>query len=279
MNPRVRLDLAYVGEGFHGWQIQPGLRTVQGELAAVLTRILERPCQPMGAGRTDAGVHARGQVAHVELRGAVEVARVCGALPRFEFADLQVLRARPVSPAFDARYSATARRYAYRLHCRRNIFDRHAFHTPWPLDRTAMDLVCTRLVGAHDFSSFCKTRSLKESNTCRVDLCVLEWDDQGGIFHIRANRFLHHMVRNLVGLLVEIGRGNRGADEIDAILAARDRRTASKMAPACGLFLEEVEYPEALLDPDHVPPDYIPRRTAAIDQGDHDDHDAEGDQA
>ena len=232
MNPRVRLDLAYVGTGFHGWQIQPGLRTVQGELAAVLPRILERSCQPIGAGRTDAGVHARGQVAHVELLDAVEVARVCGALPRFEFADLQVLRVRPVSPAFDARYSATARRYAYRLHCRRNIFDRHAFHAPWPLDRTAMDLACARLVGTHDFSSFCKTRSLKASNTCRVDLCALEWNDQGGIFHIRANRFLHHMVRNLVGLLVEIGRGKRGTEEVDAILAARDRRTASKMAPA-----------------------------------------------
>ena len=274
MNPRVCLDLAYVGTGFHGWQIQPGLRTVQGELATVLTRILERPCQPIGAGRTDAGVHARGQVAHVELLSAVEVARVCGALPRFDFDDLQVLRVRPVSPGFDARYSATARRYAYRLHCRRNIFDRHAFHAPWPLDRAAMDLACARLVGTHDFSSFCKTRSLKESNTCRVDLCALEWDDQGGIFHIRANRFLHHMVRNLVGLLVEIGRGKRGIEEVAAILAARDRRTASKMAPACGLFLEEVEYPEALLDPGHLPPDYVPRPAAANDQH---DQEVEGD--
>ena len=273
MNPRVRLDLAYVGLDFHGWQIQPGLRTVQGELASVLTRILERPCQPIGAGRTDTGVHARGQVAHVELLGAVEVARVCGALPRFEFDDLQVLQARPVSPAFDARYSATARRYTYRLHAARNIFDRHAFHTPWPLDRAAMELACSRLVGAHDFSSFCKTRSLKENNICRVDLCALEWDDQGGIFQVRANRFLHHMVRNLVGLLVEIGRGRRGADEIDAILAARDRCTASKMAPACGLCLEEVAYPEALLDPGHVPLDYIPRPSATTVQ------DAEGDEA
>lgn len=258
-NPRVRLDIAYAGAGFRGWQIQPDRRTVQGELTTILTRILERPCQPVGAGRTDTGVHARGQVAHVELNNAVEVARVCGAMPRITWDDLQVLRARPVSPAFDARFSATARRYAYRLKFRRNIFDTYAFHAPWRLDRAAMDTACRLILGTHDFASFCKTGSQKEDNTCDVDLCALEWTDEGGIFHIRANRFLHHMVRNLVGLLIEVGRSSRRADDVAAILAARDRRTAGKMAPACGLFLEEVNYPEELADPSWLPPDFIPR--------------------
>jgi tRNA pseudouridine38-40 synthase len=256
--PRVRLDLAYVGAGFHGWQSQPDQRTVQGELADLLERLLGRRCVPVGAGRTDAGVHARGQVAHVLLHGPHEVARICGALPRITLEGIQIHAVRPVSPAFDARQSAIARRYAYRLHRRRNIFDPYAFEVPWRLDRSAMGEACVRIKGAHDFSSFCKTGSLKDDNTCRVDLCGLEWEGERGIFHIRADRFLHHMVRNLVGLLLEIGRGIRRPEDIDTILAARDRRAAGMMAPAHGLFLEEVLYPEALLDPEYLPPDFTP---------------------
>jgi len=254
--PRLRLDLAYVGSGFHGWQIQPAHRTVQGELADLLSRLLQRPCQPTGAGRTDAGVHARGQVAHLDVRSAAEGLRVARALPKMVPDDVAVSAARPVSPAFDARLSATSRRYAYRLQLRRNIFDPYAFHVPWRLDRSAMDAACARLLGAHDFSSFCKAGSLKEDNTCRVDLCALEWSDQGGIFHVRADRFLHHMVRNLVGVLLEIGRGARRPEDLDGILAARDRRRAGMMAPARGLFLEEVAYPPELLDPAYLPADF-----------------------
>jgi tRNA pseudouridine38-40 synthase len=231
---------------------------VQGELAALLERLLARRCVPVGAGRTDTGVHARGQVAHVVLRDAVEVTRVCGALPRMTLDAIEVRAARPVSPAFDARLSATARRYAYRITFRRNIFDPYAFQVPWRLDRAAMDRACRAIQGVHDFASFCKTGSLKDDNTCRVDLCGLEWQDDGGIFHIRADRFLHHMVRNLVGVLLEVGRGARDTDAIAAILAARDRRAAGMMAPAHGLFLEEVTYPEALMDPGYLPPDFTP---------------------
>ncbi|MEZ4389231.1 MAG: hypothetical protein R3D98_16925 [Candidatus Krumholzibacteriia bacterium] len=157
--PRVRLDLAYVGSGFHGWQIQPGLRTVQGELTAALTRLLQRPCQPVGAGRTDAGVHALGQVAHVELADGREVQRVLGAAAKLMPADIQVLQVREVSPAFNARLSARWRRYHYRMRWTRNIFDPHAFVVTWALDRTAMEAACGRLLGAHDFASFCKAGS------------------------------------------------------------------------------------------------------------------------
>jgi tRNA pseudouridine38-40 synthase len=258
--PRVRLDLAYVGTAFHGWQIQPQLRTVQGELTARLSRLLQRPCQPVGAGRTDAGVHARGQVAHLDAAGAAEIPRIARALPKMAPDDIQILGVAPVSAAFDARLSATARRYAYRLRERRNIFDPYAFHVPWRLDRGAMDAACARIRGRHDFSSFCKTGSLKEDNTCEVDLCGLEWTDEGGILHIRADRFLHHMVRNLVGVLVEVGRGSRQPQDLPRILAARDRRAAGMMAPAHGLFLEEVLYPPELQDPgfDPTPPEPPP---------------------
>ncbi|HOX25319.1 MAG TPA: tRNA pseudouridine(38-40) synthase TruA [Candidatus Krumholzibacteria bacterium] len=263
--PRVKIDLAYVGTDFHGWQIQPDLRTVQGELAAALARLLQRPCVPVGAGRTDAGVHARGQVAHAELRDRREVARVVGALSHLVPADVQVLAVREVSPAFNARLSAVSRRYAYRITQRRNLFDPHAFHVPWRLDPAAMAAACAPLAGRHDFTSFCRASSLKDDNHCTVDLCELEWKEQGGIFQIRADRFLHHMVRNLVGLLVEIGRGARRPEDLAGILAARDRRAAGPMAPAHGLFLEEVVYPDALLDPGFLPAHDTPRRDAAAE--------------
>jgi len=240
---RVRLDLAYVGTGFHGWQIQPGLRTVQGELAACLEALLGRPCRPTGAGRTDTGVHARGQVAHVTLATAAEVARIVRSLPRMAPADIHIHGAREVALEFDARLSATGRRYSYHLLWRRNLFRPFAFHVRWPLDAARIDRACAHLRGTHDFSSLCRTASLKDDNRCTVDLCELEWGDDGGIFHVRANRFLHNMVRNLVALLVDIGRGARDPDEIPEILAARDRARAAGRAPAHGLFLEEVTYP------------------------------------
>ena len=265
----VRFDLAYVGTAFSGWQIQPGRRTVQGELAARLSRVLQRDCRPVGAGRTDAGVHARGQVAHLRVRDAQQVQRICRALPRLCPEDIEILAVRQVSPAFDARRSALSRRYAYRLQMRRNLFDPFAFQVSWPLDREAMAAACGRLLGVHDFSSFCKAGSLQEDNHCRLDLCALEWGADTGILHIRADRFLHHMVRNVVGVLIEIGRGRRRPADLDGILAARDRRRAAFLAPAHGLFLEEVAYPPRLQDPGYLPPGYIPRPPAA----------AEGDEA
>ena len=265
--PRVRLDLAYVGAGFHGWQVQPDLRTVQGELAAALERLLQRPVMPTGAGRTDTGVHARGQVAHVELRDQVEVRRVTGAVAKLMPPDIQIHDARPVSPAFNARLKATSRRYSYRLRWSRNIFDPHAFEVSWQLDREAMAAACRRFLGTHDCVSLCKAGSLKDDNTCRLDLCALEWSDGECIFRVRADRFLHHMVRNMVGLLLEIGRGARRPEDVDSILAARDRSAAGMMAPAHGLYLDEVTYPAELDDPGYLPPDYQPWPREA-DEGD-----------
>lgn len=263
---RVRIDLAYVGHGFHGWQIQPALRTVQGELSVMLERLLDRPCQPTGAGRTDTGVHARGQVAHVDLRNQMEVARVGGALAKIVPDDIHIHAVRQVSPFFGARGSATARRYSYRMRWTRNIFDAYAFHVIKPVDRHTMDAACECFQGLRDFSSFCKTSSLRDDNTCNVDRCDLEWTDDCCIFHIRANRFLHHMVRILVGTLLEVGHGTRRVEDLDHVLAACDRSAAGKMAPAHGLCLEEVSYPDALLDPDFVPPDVTPRPLPA-DEG------------
>ena len=250
---RVRIDLAYLGTAYHGWQQQKNLRTVQGEMIPMLTRLLGREKVPVGAGRTDAGVHARGQVCHVNVADEAEAVRLQRALVHLTPPDMKILAVRRVSPDFDARFSALARRYSYHLQLCRDIFRQHISHlVSRPLDREAMDAAGTHFLGTRDFASFCKTSSRKEdSSMCAVDLCHFQWADESAIFHISANRFLHHMVRNVVGTLLEVGYRRRGSGEIPAILAARDRRRADGMAPAAGLFLEEVTYPAELLDPDY----------------------------
>ncbi|HPF70599.1 MAG TPA: tRNA pseudouridine(38-40) synthase TruA [Candidatus Krumholzibacteria bacterium] len=250
MTLRVKIDLAYVGTGFHGWQVQPDLRTVQGELARAAGRLLGRDVMPVGAGRTDTGVHARGQVAHLDVADAREAERLARALAGVVPDDMAVAGVALVSPDFNARLSAESRRYSYHLLRGRDIFRPHAWQLGGGLDQAAMDRAAAHLQGEHDFTSFCKASSLKDDgNACSVDLCRFEWSGDWAILHVRANRFLHHMVRNLVGTLVEVGLGRRDPDEVPDILAARARSRAGGMAPPQGLFLEEVRYPGRLLDP------------------------------
>ena len=268
---RLRIDVAYVGREYHGWQIQPDARTVQGELRRCLTRLLGRDAIPVAAGRTDAGVHARCQVAHLTVRTAEEVERIARALPGMVPADVGIHGVRRVSPAFNARHSATARRYSYRIIQERDIFRPHTWYVHRTLDRKVMDRGAAAFVGAHDFTSFCKAKSLKKDhNLCNVSLCAFDWGDDSAIFHVRANRFLHHMVRNMVGTLVEMGRGERDEDDIPRILTARSRSASGQLAPPQGLILEEVYYPEQLMDPDYIPvndPDGTPVIAPVIPPG------------
>lgn len=247
---RLRIDVAYRGRDFHGWQIQNDFRTVQGELRRACSRLLGRPSTPVGAGRTDAGVHAQGQVAHVDVRNEDEAQRVIGALPRLVPDDILVKDVQVVSPHFNARFSAIARRYSYRIFFGRDLFQENQWQVHFDLDREAMDQAAPYFLGTHDFSSFCRTSSLKEDhNDCTVDLCSFDWQPGSAIFHVKANRFLHHMVRIMVGTLVEIGQGQRPVSSIPSILEGRDRSLAGKMAPAEGLFLEKVYYPEKIEEP------------------------------
>jgi tRNA pseudouridine38-40 synthase len=253
---RLRLDIAYLGAGFHGWQLQPGLRTVQGELTEAVARLLGRRPLLTAAGRTDTGVHARGQVCHLDVETAREAERLAGHLPGRLSPDLQLLRLRPVPAGFDARFSALSRRYRYHFTLRRDICrEVGSLHLPAPLDRAAVEWAAAHLVGTHDFASFCKRSSLHPTgNRCVVDLCRFHWRDDSAIFEVRANRFLHHMVRIMVGTLLEIGRGRRSADGIRRLLAARDRSLAGRTAPAHGLWLEEVVYPAAFAPADELVP-------------------------
>lgn len=258
---RIRLDLSYDGTAFAGWARQPRLRTVQGTLEAVLGTVLRCPDPRLTvAGRTDAGVHARGQVAHVDLDlaawhavsgrtgappGEALVRRLAGVLPP----DVVVHRAEPAPPGFDARFSAVHRRYAYRLAddpsrvdpLRRTHVARHRV----PLDVAAMAEAAGPLVGRHDFAAFCRPRP--EATTIRT-LEVLDvarpadGTDLGlVVVAVQADAFCHTMVRSLVGALLAVGEGRRPTVWPAELLA--DRRRAAHVSPAHGLTLEAVAYP------------------------------------
>jgi tRNA pseudouridine38-40 synthase len=246
---RLRLDVAYDGGGFRGWAAQPGLRTVEGELSAALATVLRVPSVDLTcAGRTDAGVHARGQVVHVDLDPLPEpaerlVRRVNGVLAT----DLRVLGAAEAPPGFDARFSAVWRRYCYRVADGPAAVDplarSHVLAWPRPLDVAAMAAASKALVGLHDFASFCRQR---EGATTIRTLLDLDWARRpDGVVEatVRADAFCHSMVRSLVGCLLAVGEGRRPVDWPAEVLAAGRRDAAVAVAPAHGLTLEEVGYP------------------------------------
>ena len=254
---RLKIDLAYDGTDFHGWQRQAGLRTVQGEFMAAVARLLEREAAVAAAGRTDAGVHARGQVCSLAVRDAGEQERLGQRLPRLVPPDLQVLAVSRVSWAFNARFAAVSRRYSYHWRLKPDVFGaRWAAPLPGRVDRAAMDEAAALARGAHDFTSFAKAGAVSgdRRGLCVVDLCRFEWSAAEAILHVRADRFLHNMVRVLAGTLVEVGLGRRSPQDVPVILDARDRRRAGRTMPPRGLFLEEVGYPAELLDPHHRGP-------------------------
>jgi tRNA pseudouridine38-40 synthase len=260
---RVRLDLAYQGTDFAGWARQPALRTVQGAIEDGLATLLRGPAPRLTvAGRTDAGVHARGQVAHVDLTraqwdalpgrsdrtaGGALVARLGGVLP----GDVVVHRAAAAPPGFDARFSALHRAYRYRVAddpARRDPLRREwVLWNRRPLDVEAMDAAVRPLLGVRDFAAFCKPRP--GATTIR-ELQHLSWSRPGDgpdaglvVAHVRADAFCHNMVRALVGASLAVGEGRRDVAWPAQLLASRRRDSGAGVVPAHGLVLEEVTYP------------------------------------
>ncbi len=249
---RIRLDVAYDGTGFHGWAAQPGLRTVEGELSAALATVLRVPSVDLTcAGRTDAGVHARGQVVHTDLEAPPDPADALGPLARrlngILVDDLRVRRIVAAPAGFDARFSAIWRRYAYRVADRPEAVDPlrrgHVLRWGKPLDNERMNAAALSLVGEHDFAAFCKQR--EGATTIRTLLDLLWSREADGLLvaHVRADAFCHSMVRSLVGCLVAVGEGRRDVAWAGSVLAAGVRDSAVTVAPAHGLTLEEVGYP------------------------------------
>jgi tRNA pseudouridine38-40 synthase len=241
----VRLTLAYDGSGFRGWAAQRDQRTVEGVLRDAHTRVCDRAPKLSVAGRTDAGVHARGQVASFPTDGALDLERVQRGVNGLLAHEVVVLDIRFAAAGFDARFSATAREYAYRVSTATwpDPFEsRFAWHHPGELDIGSMRAAARSLLGERDFASFGR-RPPDDGPTTRdlQRLTIARHDDRVEIT-ARANAFLHQMVRSLVGTLVAVGEGKRAPSEMPAILAARDRSAAGPPAPAHGLTLERVVY-------------------------------------
>lgn len=245
---RFRLDLAYDGSAFHGWAAQPGLRTVQGEIEGAIATVLRLPEPPSltCAGRTDTGVHARGQVAHVDLDD-VDAATLGRRLRHILPDDISLLSASEAPEGFDARFSALERRYVYRLRDTPGVDPlARGQVVAWArtLDVAAMNAAAGHLVGEHDFSAFCRRR---EGATTVRELLELSVKRRNDLIEttVRADAFCHSMVRSLMGTLVAVGEGRYRPDWAGDVLRAGDRDPRVKVMPAHGLVLEEVTYPPA----------------------------------
>jgi tRNA pseudouridine38-40 synthase len=270
-----KLTLTYDGTNYYGWQVQPGLPTIQGELQAAIQRVLSTPWGeaplPQGSGRTDAGVHALGQVASFALAAPIPPDNLQRALNRTLPSAIRILDAQIVPSAFHARHGAVAKTYEYRIFrgqlCSPFLAP-YVHHCRWKLDFDALREAASAVIGEHDFLSLAASdpdltgRGEEESevetngetgiparSTIRT-IFSSEWSESPGdllIYRVRGNGFLHHMVRNLVGTMLEIARGQFAAGSMPAILDARSRSAAGPTAPARGLFLHSVEYPEDAL--------------------------------
>ncbi|TMK85467.1 MAG: tRNA pseudouridine(38-40) synthase TruA [Actinobacteria bacterium] len=241
----LKLVLAYDGTDFHGWARQPGVRTVEGAIEEALTGLVGRAPRLSVAGRTDAGVHAEGQVASFPAPAGLDPTRVQRTINGRLAPEVVVLSASVATDSFDARHSATGREYRYRIDTRAvpdPFTARYAWHRPGDLSFRDMRGAARFLEGEHDFASFCRAPKLPASTVRTLRRLSVRRAGHLVEVHALADRFLHQMVRSLVGTLVRVGQGRLAAEAIPAILAARDRAAAGPVAPPHGLALVKVMY-------------------------------------
>jgi tRNA pseudouridine38-40 synthase len=248
------MTVAYHGGGFHGFVPQRGQRTVGGVLTEAIETALQAPVDLTVAGRTDTGVHAWGQMVSFDAPAGRDLGRLQRSVNGQLAPEVVVREVAPAAPNFDARRSALARRYRYTV-LNRQVPDpflaAYSWHVPEPLDLAALRLACDPLLGEHDFTSFCRTPKGVEGYSMVRRVTDARWLDLGdGLLHfeIEASSFCQQMVRAIVGTMVSMGRGRRRAGEMAAILRARQRAAAERVAPPCGLCLWSVTYPEATVE-------------------------------
>jgi tRNA pseudouridine38-40 synthase len=247
----LKLILAYDGAEFSGWQVQPDAITIQGTLASAIGRVTGEKVLPQGSGRTDAGVHALAQVATFATESPIPAQNLVKAINDILPSSIRVLEASEAPPDFHARKSAHAKTYRYRMYrgaiCP-PFLARYVWHYPYPLDENAMLCAAGLVTGEHDFTSFAAVDSERGredetiSNVRRIFASTWERAGEELVYIVRGSGFLHHMVRNLVGTFVLVGKGTMEPEQISGILAARDRSAAGATAPAGGLYLVNVEY-------------------------------------
>jgi tRNA pseudouridine38-40 synthase len=250
----VQLVLHYDGSGFSGWQRQPEQRTVQGVVEQALERLCGQPTAALGSGRTDAGVHARGQAVGVRVPEKWTPDALRRALNALLPDDVWVATAYEMRPEFHARYSATSRRYSYYVGTDEGAHSpfrrRTEYPFAFPLDRAALFAAAKPLLGQHSFRAFAVKGTAPESDEHQCEVRVARWEDResggGLVFEIEANRFLHHMVRFLVGTMLDVASGRRPLGDVSKLLDASDNQDVSAPAPANALFLDAVEYPAEL---------------------------------
>ena len=241
----LRLDICYDGTRYRGWQRLPGREdTIQGKLETALSRILEEPIEITGSGRTDAGVHARGQVANFHCESAMTAGEILASLRRYLPEDIGIYSCRDVSPRFHARLNAKEKTYLYRIWnsdtpC---VFDRsYVTVMPEQLDLGAMEEAAKLLCGEHDFSAFCGNPKMKKSTVRFLRRIAIQRQGEELQLRFTGNGFLYNMVRILVGTLIEVGRGERTPQSVPSLFGGK-RSQAGFLAPAQGLCLEEVLY-------------------------------------
>jgi tRNA pseudouridine38-40 synthase len=248
----VQLVLHYDGSGFSGWQRQPEQRTVQGVVEQALERLCGQPVAALGSGRTDAGVHARGQAVGVRVPQKWTPDELRRALNAILPEDVWVATAHDMRPEFHARYSAISRRYAYYVGTDDAAHSPFRRRTEYPvaftMDRDALRAAAAHIVGEHSFRAFAVKGTAPDHDAHRCDVRLARWDDRAGglVFEIEANRFLHHMVRFLVGTMLDVASGRRPLKDMTELLRSEHNSDVSPPAPANALFLDAVQYPAEL---------------------------------
>jgi tRNA pseudouridine38-40 synthase len=241
----LKLTIAYDGTDFHGWQVQPQLQTVQGELERAFGKLFNHDVHVTGSGRTDAGVHAHGQVATVQTERSMDTDAVLRGGNAQLPGDIRILSVEEVSPEFHPRHSAKSKTYEYHI-WRDSIVSpfhrRYVYPYRYPLNEQAVDDASLQFVGTHDFTSFCATATEIENRVRTI--YAIDWNrsDTTWVFSIRGSGFLQYMVRTIAGSILEAGQGRMSASAIPEIFAAKDRRLAGPSLPPAGLHLVEVQY-------------------------------------
>lgn len=244
MKRRYFIYISFKGTHFHGWQIQPNGWSVQAELEKAMSVLLQEKIAIMGAGRTDAGVHAKLMIAHFETDREVVIDKFMFNLNNMLSESISIIGLKEVEVGFHARFAATSRTYHYYISPKKDPFSgEFSYLFTRPIDLEKMNLAAELMLGEKDFSCFSKSKTQTFTNNCNLEKAV--WIEKNGqfLFEVKANRFLRNMVRAIVGTLIEVGEGKRAIESIPELIESKNRSNAGTSVPACGLFLVDIEYP------------------------------------